>query len=275
VKTLVRHSAFTLVEMLVVISIIGILAAIAMPTIANFRRADSMLAATRQLQDDVEHARQLAISRRTTVYMIFCPASFWTDPAYASLPQSEKDKARRLLDKQLSAYTFVTLRSVGDQPGQYSPRYLSEWRTLPEGAMIPLFKFFQRVMETTIQDPPPPAPPNRVFKVRGFAETTGIPFPSADAFNPANPNQTFIRVPYLAFDYLGRLVPGTGEPAASDEFIPLAKGNVNPALDVNKVPLFQSPTVVEQPPGNSTNAFTLVHIDWLTGRARLEKQEFQ
>jgi len=71
VKSAPHNSAFTLIEMLVVISIIGILAAITMPVVANFRKADSMLAATRQLQDDVERARMLAISQRTTVYMIF------------------------------------------------------------------------------------------------------------------------------------------------------------------------------------------------------------
>lgn len=264
--------------MLVVISIIAILAAIAMPVVGNFRKADSMLAAMRQMQDDVERARQLAISRRTTVYMVFCPANFWTDPAYAALPQSEKDKALRLLDKQLAAYTFVTLRSVGDQPGQNSPRYLSDWRTLPEGAIIPLFKFFPRVTQTTIPDPPPPAVPTRVFNVKGFDQTTDVPFPSVDAPHIIrNGKKTWVSMPCIAFDYLGRLRPATGEPAATDEYIPLAKGSVNPALDANKVPLSppQPPTVVEQPPGNSTNAFTLVRIDWLTGRARLERQEFQ
>jgi hypothetical protein len=33
------------------------------------------------------------------------------------------------------------------------------------------------------------------------------------------------------------------------------------------------PVVEERPPGNSTNAFNLIHIDWLTGRARVERQQ--
>lgn len=116
-----------------VIAIIGILAAIAMPTLKNFRAGDSLAAATRQLQDDVGRARQYAISERTTVYMVFCPSNFWSVPAYApgfpasgfnSLPASEKLKAAKLYEKQLIGYTFVTLRSVGEQPGRQSPQYL-------------------------------------------------------------------------------------------------------------------------------------------------------
>lgn len=260
--------------MLVVISIIGILAAITMPVVANFRKADSMLAATRQMQDDVERARMLAISQRTTVYMVFCPSNFWQDLAYNGLPPTEKAKAAKLYDKQLVAYTFVTLRSVGNQPGQVSPRYLSEWRTLPQGAIIPTFKFVRRSSSifTTIYDPPLPASPTlRSFRILGFSTTNGLPFPSPEAYNAAVPNQRFVTVPYIAFNHLGQLASG------EDEYIPLAKGNVNQARDVNKIPLNppQPPVVSEQPPGSSTNAFTLVHIEWLTGRARLEKQEFK
>ena len=261
--------------MLVVISIIGILAAIAMPVVANFRKADSMLAATRQMQDDVERARMLAISQRTTVYMIFCPLISATDPMLTSLPPTERNKAKKLYDKQLMAYTFVTLRSVGNQPGQLSPRYLSEWRTLPEGAIIPTFKFAQSNVFTTIYDPPPPASPQRSFRVHGFNVTDKIPFPSAEAFAPG---RRYVTLPYVAFDHLGQLetyFSDAGEEPC--EHIPLAKGNVNQARDVNRIPFDppQPPILAEQPPGNSTNAFTLVHINRLTGRARLEKQEFK
>ena len=71
------QTAFTLIEMLVVISILGILAALVVPALKNFGNSNVTISASRQLLDDVARARQLAISQRTTVYMVFVPTNFW------------------------------------------------------------------------------------------------------------------------------------------------------------------------------------------------------
>jgi prepilin-type N-terminal cleavage/methylation domain-containing protein len=268
------RSAFTLVEMLVVIAIVGILVAISLPTVKSMRGQDATLATTRQLLDDFTRARQYAIAQRTTVYMVFCPQNFWLDARYAPLPASEKNKAQRLYDKQLNAYNFVTLRSIGDQPGRSTVRYLGAWRSLPEGAIIAPFKFYNaRNVSTPIYDPPQSAPsintlPNeRIFNVNGFDYTTEVPFPSEDAAVIGGP---YVTLPYIAFNHLGQVISG------ENELIPLARGNVSYARDPNtKTALAAPPTLSEQPPGSSSNTFMLVNIDWLTGRSRLEKQEYK
>src|SRR5437867_235631 len=68
------EAAFTLIELLVVIAIIGILVAIALPTVNSFK-PNPVAVASRELLDAVARGRQLAISHRTTVYLVFVPTN--------------------------------------------------------------------------------------------------------------------------------------------------------------------------------------------------------
>lgn len=264
---------FTLLELLTVISIIGVLAAIALPNIGKFK-PNVTAAGSRQLLDAISRGRQLAISQRTTVYMVFVPTNFWTYSAYTSLPDTEKEKGRRLFDKQCVGYTFVTLRSLGDQPGRPTARYLDNWKTLPEGVFIPLQKFGPRnvnlpVMRVYTNSPPPALTPLLAFEILGFNVTNGIPFPSEFAPAASGPDP-WVPLPYIAFNHMGQVTSGR------DEQIPLALGTVSFSRDqATREPTAFSPTFNELPRGNSTNTFNLVNIDWLTGRARVERQQIQ
>jgi hypothetical protein len=91
-----------------------------------------------------------------------------------------------------------------------------------------------------------------------------------------------VKLPYIAFNYLGQLTVDGQTLAARDEYIPLAQGSVFPAMDVASKRLIMegppagSPSISEHPPGNSTNsAYNIVHIERLTGRATLEYQKVQ
>ncbi len=260
--------AFTLVEMLVVISIIGLLAAIAIPTI-NSMRPNPVVAATRQLLDDVGRARQLAISQRTTVYMVFISTNLSDSFMNAHPSPSAADQAMvtNLYDKQLTGYTFVSLRSIGDQPGQGIPRYLAGWRTLPQGSYISPEKFSNPtnlVLNIYTNGSTQPA-----FQVFGFNAANNIPFP----FETNSTSSSWIFLPYVAFNGLGQCISG---PNGQPELIPLTQGNLLFPRDAStKVAQAGIPQFIESPPGNHTNNYSLVSIDALTGRAHIEYKQVQ
>jgi prepilin-type N-terminal cleavage/methylation domain-containing protein len=248
--------AFTLLELLTVITIMGILAALAVPTLRGLK-PNAKVAATREILDAVGRARQLAISHRTTVYMVFLSTNFWT-----TVPAAQMANVQPLLDKQLIGYAYVTLRSVGDQPGAHTPSYLTSWRTLPQGAFIPLGKFWPglTLTNTTLASGNLFIPP--------FAITNNIPFPTE-----TNRPGPYAPLPYIAFDGTGQLVSGRpGQP----ELIPVSEGIVSVARDPNtKAALPGPPTVLELPPGNTVENYSLVYIDRLTGRAHVERRKVQ
>ena len=64
---------------------------------------------------------------------------------------------------------------MGDQPGVHHPRYLSPWRTLPEGACIPLAKFTPASTVPVLQIVTNGIP---AYRILGFSYTTAVPFPS-------------------------------------------------------------------------------------------------
>ena len=268
-------SAFTLIELLTVIAILGVLAALTVPVLKNFAKSDATIGASRQLLDAVARARQLAISQRTTVYMVFVPPDFWNPvwvdasgtptPAWGGLTSAQQNMVtNNLLDKQLTGYNFLAYGAMGDQPGNHQWHYLDHWQTLPDGTFIVMAKFTNAPSQFyTINDL---SNPGRSFNIYGFA-TNAVPFPTA--------TNAPVVLPCVAFNYLGQLIPGADAFGNyHDDYIPLAKGSIIYAMDpATRVFRFAPPDVAEVPPDNSINAYNIVHIDRLTGRAVLEFQK--
>jgi hypothetical protein len=239
-------------ELLIVIAIIGLLSFLALPAIKNISKSDVLGAANRQLLDDVSYARRLAVRNRATVYMVFLPSQYTGYGAMFTGP--DQAHATDLLGMQYNGYAMFTWRRVGEQPGQNHPTYLRDWQTLPQGIFIPEWKY------TTGNGGVAP------FR------TAPIPFPNA--------NSQLVRLPYVAFNYQGQLVQfdpnGNPTNTVGDEVIPLARGALFFPTDPNtKDYLWQSPQITENPPGNSINNYNHVRIDWLTGRAKLERPEIR
>ena len=270
----IRQSAvaFTLIELLVVIAILGLLAGLGVPALKNLGKSNQSTSAAQQLLDGVGRGRQLAISQRTTVFMVFMPTNFWGP----LLSQQHVPSVTNLSELQLSGYTFISQGKLGDQPGQRQNNweYLSAWQTLPPNNYIAAWKFQPRNFT--------PISVNGAFNVRGFSSAyefpaVKFPFPIGAT---APSNAPYLHLPYIAFNYLGQLTTNGIDPSYQDEYIPLTQGSVGYGYDgKTKTPVLTTlanSDITETPPGYSTSSlFTLVHIDALTGRARLEFQKVQ
>jgi prepilin-type N-terminal cleavage/methylation domain-containing protein len=267
-----QHSAstaFTLVELLVVMAIIGILAAIGLPALKGIGAGNDVSAAVRQLMDDLSYARLKAMNERTTVYVVFVSPQI-LQQSWPDLEQ--KKEVARLANLQFTSYALFAKRSLGDQPGVEHPRYITDWRTMPQGTFIPTNKFDTvfafgnaRTNKTLFERP--------FF----FGDTSAsgkanlIPFPRATNTTPPNP----IQMAYIAFDFQGRLKHPANALAAHDVIVPIAKGSIVYPQDdpVKRAAGNLDPAeVIETPKGNATNNPS-IRIDWLTGRARVVMPE--
>ncbi len=252
---------FSLIELLVVMAIIGILAVIGLPALRGLGGSNDIAAAHRQIMDDLSYARFKAINERTTVYVVFVSQDILT-PVYNN---QQKLEVAKHADLQFTSYALFTRHSLGDQPGPGNPRYITEWRTLPEGVFIYTNKF--NLQGAGAPDAIRAAIP---LPQRPFSYVN-IPFPTTAG--------KIIKMPVIAFDYQGRLVSfdsnGNQRQVTEDMVIPIVKGSIvypQESRDKTKKTSLEAAELIETPKGNYTNN-PVIRIDWLTGRARSIKPE--
>jgi prepilin-type N-terminal cleavage/methylation domain-containing protein len=256
--------AFTLLEMLVVVAIIGMLAAVSVPAIRALTQTNTVAAGHRQLLDDLAYARQLAVSGRRVVYLVLVPPTMRgqadtirsADPNL--YPPRVKDRALRqltnLVDGQYTAYALFTRRTVGDQPGRDHPMYLTDWRRLPDGIVFDTNVFVDLGnLWLTVA--------NRTNAAHRPLPYAWFPFPTEDSPE--------MRLPYVAFNPQGRMYyEGGAEPVLAGESIPLLRGSVfYPKDNLDRYDLRSPPDLALAQRGD-TNRME-VRVDWLTGRARV------
>jgi hypothetical protein len=155
---------------------------------------------------------------------------------------------------QFSAYAVVADRTVGDQPGRHTRRYITEWKSLPEGMLFAPYKLLNR------------APGSGNEYTRSFP-LLSLPFPSSQS--------DLFPLPYIGFNARGQLL------SQRDEIIAVARGSVFVARNPNGTVSKATPDVQLLPPANGnlppgiqTNIYTFARINWLTGRTKLELPDF-
>ena len=257
--------AFSLVELLVTVALIAAFMAILLPAVKGLKGGSLSLSATTQLMADLHNARHMAIKSGSPVYVVFFPKWKQFTAANIGTPlellivnyMTNVPTANRLLASQLTAYAFYATAALGDQPGQESRHFVSEWKLLPEGSHMPatLFEYSERRMPWARF----PFLDNETQNNPDFKETDLL------LKCPTKPAPGLcLWLPYIGFDGKGRLVDMNSK-LWLETTLKVAEGGIlPPPLDANGMYEMMDTDEKETTIGSSIH--NRLKISSLTGR---------
>jgi prepilin-type N-terminal cleavage/methylation domain-containing protein len=108
-RTSSNRSAFTLLELTVVLTVLGILMAVAAPSVSRARNAAAVRSASNDLASTIAFARQAALSRRRLVATVFDTAA-----GVATVRSAGPGGSERILRRDLGLAYGIVLRSNRD-----------------------------------------------------------------------------------------------------------------------------------------------------------------
>jgi prepilin-type N-terminal cleavage/methylation domain-containing protein len=242
-----ERRGFTLVEMVVVLAIAIALMAIMLPALKGLRGDKYSLSARTQLIADFNNARLEAINGGSPVYVVFMPKltkENFEDMSDAEKTYFQKNKlANQQLGGQLVSYAFFAEYALGDNLGQPSRRWVSDWKFLPEGAYLPS-EILSQLSQANKNSP------EQLLRVPHLGNDAQVDFDW--------------HLPYIGFDARGRLL-GV-KPATPDSMgwvIRLVEGGVLPPGKRADGTYLLTPS---DEPVNMAKVQNSILINYLTGR---------
>lgn len=207
-RDLIRYpgsGGFTLVELLIVVTIMAIMVAIALPRFEDIGRGSKMRAAINELRSTVALARQWAIANREDVFIV--------------LPDAQPSiyPSTNYFNMALRSYAIYT-RARG---------YVKDWNYLPAGI------YFVDTAGSSTFNPPLPAcvvAASDVFRFNNiYFGTNAIPFPTTNS-----PPSSLNAVRITSQGWLQQ-APGSGGSIQDFDFylveaVPLETGSGNPPI---------------------------------------------
>ncbi|MCZ7592194.1 MAG: prepilin-type N-terminal cleavage/methylation domain-containing protein [Kiritimatiellae bacterium] len=213
----IRYAGFTLVELLIVISIMAIMIAIALPRFEDIGRGSKMRAAVNELRSTVALTRQWAIANNEEVFLVYPDDHM----------QKYSDSGTNQYYKALRSYAVYS-RSKG---------YIKDWVYLPAGVY-----FYEE--NASLQGTRPNMPPcykdtkNAFRSLDVYYAPDQIPFPYSEStgkditalrFTPAGRPLEAKGGGYTVTDFDFYLVEGVAVAAGAGKSIKIA-WKANPAV---------------------------------------------